>query len=165
MADTIELIFKRLSAPDRKLLQMSIRMNAIFVANADGNYSFREQAAVGESVRQLMSDPAYRPLIALAGHGPMSDASLRVLLDEYASDADRYLANVSRLIDLLPEDVQRSYRAFTAYAIVHVAEASRDGLFGLVGKKISVTEMSLIRKMVSVLGLEPTEEQRAKLEL
>ena len=163
MSEPIELVLKRMSASDRHLLQISLHMNPIFVANADGNYSFREQSAMAQSVRQLMSEPAYRPLIPLAGQRPISEASLRVLMAEYGGDLDGYLEKLGDLLSVLPDDVVRAYREFTMSAIVNVAEASRDGFFGLVGDKISDEEKLLIRKMIQKLSLEPGEEQRAKL--
>ena len=165
MVEALDLVLKRLNASDRKLLQMSVHINPILVANADGHYSMREQAAMAESVRRLMSEPSFRPLIALAGREPMSEASLQVLLDEHAKDVDSYLQKVRRLLELLPEPVADAYRRFTSFAIVHVAEASRDGLFGLVGQRISESEKALIQKMIDVLDLEPTPEQKKKLDM
>ena len=163
MADALDLVFRQLSPPDRKLLQMSVHINPILVANADGKYSLREQAAMAEAVRKLMSEDEYRPLIALAGQSPISDASLRVLLEEHSSDIDGYLKRLRKLLDRLPEEVASSYRQFTIYSILNVAEASRETLFGLVGKKISASEQALIQKMVDILGLELNQEQQRKL--
>jgi uncharacterized tellurite resistance protein B-like protein len=163
MEERTSLYLAQLSTADRKLLQLSVHMNPIIVANADGNYSLRESAAIAEVVRKLMSESEFRPLILVAGHAEISDAALRVMLETHTKDIDAYLAQVSNLLEQLPEEVAHAYRRFTLFAIIHVAEASRDGLFGLMGDKISHSEKSVMRRMVDMLGLDPNEEEQAKL--
>jgi len=153
----------RLSTADRKLLQLSVHMNPIIVSNADGKCSMRESAAMAEAVRKLMCDEAYRSLLLVAGHEEFSDAALRVMIEQHSKDLDGYLAQVAGILDRIPEGVASAYRRFTLFAILHVAEASRDGLFGLLGAKISESEKLMIRKMVAVLGLELEEGDRARL--
>lgn len=163
MEDRTSLYFTQLGPADRKLLQMSVHMNPVIVANADGKYSLRESAAMAEAVRKLMSEPEYRPLILLAGHAEMSDAALRVMLETHTKNVEGYLEQLSCMLAQLPDEVVDAYRRFTLFAIIHVAEASRDGLFGLVGERISDAERTVMRRMVEVLELAPTDEQRAKL--
>ena len=153
----------RLSSSDRMLLQLSVRMNPIMVANADGDYSLREFAAIADAVHKLVNEPAFRPLLLVAGQEKFSEAALRVMLEEHSKDLDGYLAQIASLLEHLPEEVADAYRRFTLYAVIHTAEASRDGLFGLVGAKISDSEKSVIRKMVDVLRINPSEIDRAKL--
>lgn len=163
MEERTSLYLTQLSAADRKLLQLSVQMNPLMVANADGNYSLREAAAVSEVVRSLMSDPQFRPLILVAGHAELSDAALRVMLETHTKDIDGYLSQLADLLEQLPEDVAIAYRRFTLFAIIRVAEASRDGLFGLMGDRISQCEKSVMRKMVDALALEPNDEEKTKL--
>ncbi len=163
MEDRTSLYLTQLSSADRKLLQMSVHMNPMIVAHADGDYSLRESAAVAEVTRKLMSEVCYRPLILVAGHSEISDAALRVMLEQHSENVDAYLARIAELIEDLPEGVGEAYRKFTLYAIIHVAEASRDGLFGLMGDKISQSEKKVMRKMVEVLGLAPNDQERQKL--
>lgn len=163
MDERTSLYLAQLSTSDRKLLQMSVHMNPVIVAHADGDYSLRESAAIAEVTRKLMSEPEYRPLILVAGHSELSDAALRVMLEEHTKDVDGYLQKVASLLDQLPDDVVDAYRRFTLYAIIHVAEASRDGLFGLMGDKISQSEKKMMSRMVDVLGLSPNDEERKKL--
>lgn len=163
MEDRTSLYLAQLSTTDRKLLQMSVHMNPVIVAHADGDYSLRESAAIAEVTRKLMTEAGYRPLILVAGHSEISDAALRVMLEEHTQDVDGYLRRIAELLENLPDDVVDAYRKFTLYAIIHVAEASRDGLFGLMGDKISHSEKTVMRKMVDVLGLDPNDEERKKL--
>ena len=163
MEERTSLYLAQLSISDRKLLQMSVHMNPVIVAHADGDYSLRESAAIAEVVRKLMSEPEYRPLILVAGHSEISDAALRVMLETHTKDVDAYLAQIADLLESLPEEVAVAYRRFTLYAIIHVAEASRDGLFGFLGDKISQSEKTVMQKMVDVLGLAPNEDERKKL--
>ncbi len=163
MDEQTRLSLEQLSTTDRKLLQMSVHMNPVIVAYADGNYSLRESAAIAEVTRKLMSDAVYRPLILVAGHSEISDAALRVMLEIHTKDITAYLTHVAKLLDRLPDDVADAYRRFALFAIIHVAEASRDGLFGLMGDKISHSEKKVMRQMVDALRLRPTQEERQKL--
>ncbi|MCU0692233.1 MAG: hypothetical protein MUF54_12610 [Polyangiaceae bacterium] len=156
-------LFAQLDPAERKLLQMSVHINPVIVATADGKYSLQESAAIADVVRKLMSEDEYRPLILVAGHEEISDAALRVMLETHSKNIGEYLAEVARLLEQLPPDVVNAYRRFALFAIIHVAEAARDGLFGLVGTRISEAEKAVMRKMAEVLRLEPDEEQRAKI--
>ena len=49
------------------------------------------------------------------------------------------------------------------YSIVAVAEASRAGLFGLMGDRISSSEKKVMHRIVEVLGLPLDDETRGKL--
>jgi len=140
-------------------------MNPIIVANVDGACSLRESAAIAESMRELLNDPAYRPLLLVAGHECFSDAALRVMLETHTKDIDSYLAQVAGLLERVPDIVADAYRCFARYAILHVAEASRDGIFGLVGAKISESEKAIIRTMVDALGIVLSESDQAKLDI
>jgi len=163
MAERTSLFLAQLSAADRKLLQISVHMNPLIVANADGNYSIRESSALASAVRKLISDDEYRPLLLVAGHEELSDAAMRVMLETHTKDVDGYLQQVADLLDRLPEEVAEAYRKFTLYAIIAVAEASRDGLFGLMGDRISTSEKTVMRRMVDKLQLPIDDDARVKL--
>ncbi len=163
MGERTSLFLAQLSAADRKLLQISVHLNPLIVANADGKYTFRESSALACVVRRLISEEAYRPLVLVAGHEDISEAAMRVMLEQHAKDIDGYLAQVADLLARLPQDVADAYRQFTVYAIITVAEASRDGLFGLVGDRINASEKTVMRRMVEVLQLPVDDAARAKL--
>jgi len=163
MEERSDHFLARLSAAERKLLQLSVHMNPIIVSHADGKCSMRESAAIAEAVRKLMCDEAYRSLLLVAGHEEFSDAGLRVMVEEHTKDVKAYLAQVASLLERIPEDVADAYRSFTLFAIIHVAEATREGLFGIMGAKISDSERAVILTMVEALGLKPGEDDRARL--
>lgn len=163
MTDPTSLTLSNLSPADRKLLQLSIHINPMLVANADGNYSMRESVAFAEAVRKLISEEEYRPVLLVAGADPISEAALRVFLEDHSSDIEGYLQQVAALIKQLPDDAAEAYRKFTTYSIVAVAEASRDGLFGLMGDKISHSEKKVMKRMVEVLDLPLDDANKAKL--
>lgn len=163
MAERTSLFLAQLSAADRKLLQISVHLNPLIVANADGKYSFRESSALATALRKLISDEEYRPLVLVAGHEELSEAAMRVMLEAHTKDIEGYLKQVAELLATLPEEVAEAYRQFTVYAIITVAEASRDGLFGLVGDRISASEKTVMRRMVDVLELPLDDDARTKL--
>ncbi len=163
MTERTSLFLAQLSAADRNLLQISVHLNPLIVANSDGKYTLRESSALAAALRKLMSEDEYRPLLLVAGHQGLSEAALRVMLETHTKDIERYLLQVSSLLEKLPEDVVDAYRKFTLYAIVTVAEASRDGLFGLVGDRINASEKTVMHRMVEVLKLPVDEGARAKL--
>ena len=163
MGDRTSLYISQMSPPQRKLLQMSVHINPMMVAHSDGSYSLFESAAFAEAVRTLINDEGYRPLLALAGSEPISDAALRVMLEEHSRDVDGYLKQVAELLAVMPQDAAEAYRRFTLFAIVKVAEASKDGLFGLFGDRISTSEKTVMRRMVQVLQLPLDEATAAKL--
>ena len=138
-------------------------MNPVIVANADGNCSFRESSAIAAAVRKLISDEEYRPLLLVAGHEDISDAALRVMVDMHSKDLDGYLKQIAGLLQALPDDAAEAYRKFTWHAIITVAEASRDGLLGLLGDKIGAAERTVLRRMVEVLQLPIDDASRGKL--
>ncbi|MBI5534928.1 MAG: hypothetical protein HY898_19530 [Deltaproteobacteria bacterium] len=163
MTERTSVYLSQLSPAERKLLQLSIHINAMLVANADGNYSMRETVALAEAVRKLISEEEYRPLLLVAGSEPISDAAVRVFLEEHSTDVEGYLQQVAQLLKVLPEDAAEAYRKFTLYSIVAVAEASRDGLFGLMGDRISHSEKKVMKRMVELLELPVDDSNRAKL--
>lgn len=163
MGERTSLFLAQLSAQDRKLLQISVHMNPLIVANADGKYSLRESSALAAAVHKLISEDEYRPLVLVAGHEGISETAMRVMLETHTKDIDGYLKQVADLIATLPEEVAEAYRKFTLYAIITVAEASRDGLFGLVGDRISASEKTVMRRMVEVLELPLDDDARGKL--
>lgn len=163
MADRLSVVLSELTAAQRKLLQMSVHLNPVIVANVDGNFSVRESAAVAKALRTMLTDPQYRPLLPIAGSDEISDVALRVFLEQHSRDVEGYLREVARLVERLPPEVSQAYRQFTLYAVLSVAEASRDGLFGLLGERINAAEKKVMRTMVELLQLEPTAEHRAKL--
>jgi tellurite resistance protein len=157
------LFLAQLNATQRRLLQMSVHLNPMLVALADGKYSLRESAAFADAVRTLLTDDAYRPLVVIAGTEELSETALRVMLDQHSKNIDAYLKDTADLLAVMPAQAAEAYRVFTLYAIVKVAEASRDGLFGLMGDRISHSEKKVMRKMVEILELEPDEATRKKL--
>lgn len=157
------LFLSQLNGTQRRLLQMSVHLNPMLVALADGNYSLRESSAFAEAVRTLLTDDAYRPLVVVAGTDELSETALSVMLEQHSKNIDGYLREVAELLTVMPEQASEAYRVFTLYAIVKVAEASRDGLFGLMGDRISLSEKKVMRKMVEILDLEPDQETRTKL--
>lgn len=163
MTDQMSAYLGQMSPADRKLLQMSVHVTPMLVANADGNYSMRESMAFAEAVRKLISEERYRPLVLVAGSEPISDAALRVFLEEHSRNVEAYLAQLQALLRHLPDEAADAYRSFTVYSILAVAEASRDGLFGLMGDRISTSEKKVMRRIVEVLGLPLDESTRAKL--
>ncbi|HQP35263.1 MAG TPA: hypothetical protein PLI95_08795 [Polyangiaceae bacterium] len=163
MSEQTNQVLGHLSPADRKLLQMSIHVTPMLVANADGNYSMRESMAFAEAVRKLITEERYRPLVLVAGSDPISEAALRVYLEEHSKDIEGYLRQLESLIRHLPEQVVEAYREFTVYSIVAVAEASRAGLFGLMGDRISSSEKKVMHRIVEVLGLPLDDETRGKL--
>jgi len=163
MPERTSLYLGQLSPAERKLLQMSVHVTPMLVANADGNYSMREAVAFREAVRRLINEDRYRPLVPVAGSEPITDAALRVFLEEHSANVEGYLGQVEALLRHLPEDVAEAYRSFTIDSIIAVAEASRDGLFGLMGDRISTSEKKVMRRIVEVLGLPLDEPTRAKL--
>jgi tellurite resistance protein len=163
MTGRTSLYLSQLTSAQRKLIQMSIHLNPMIVANADGNYSLRESAAFAEAVRSLLTDMAYRPLLLLAGSEAISEAALRVMLETHTKDVEGYLAQIAELLAQMPDEAAEAYRRFTTFAIVKVAEASRDGLFGLMGDRISTSEKKVMRRMVQVLELPLEGEVKAKL--
>lgn len=163
MPEPTNLYLAQLSPADRRLLQMSIHITPMLVANADGNYSMRESVAFKEAVRRLISEERFRPLVPVAGSEPITEAALRVFLEEHSRDVEGYLAQVAALVRHLPEDVAAAYRSFTIDSIIAVAEASRDGLFGLMGDRISTSEKKVMRRIVEVLGLPLDDTTRGKL--
>jgi hypothetical protein len=163
MSERTSLYLGQLSPAERKLLQLSIHITPMLVANADGNYSMRESMAFAEAVRKLISEEQYRPLLLIAGSEPISDAALRVYLEQHSSNVDAYLGQIRDLLGQLPPDASDAYKQFTVYSILAVAEASRDGLFGLMGNRISTSEKKMMRRIVEVLQLPLDEATRAKL--
>lgn len=161
--DSTSLVLSRLSSQQRRLLQMSIHINPMIVAHADGNYSFRESTAFAESVRTLIQEPAYRSLVPIAGTDPITEPALNVMLETHSKDVEGYLQQVAELLERLPAEAADAYRRFTVYAIVKVAEASRDGLFGLVGDRVSTSEKRVMKRMAEVLELPVDEETRSTL--
>jgi uncharacterized tellurite resistance protein B-like protein len=163
MTEQTSLYLAQLSPAERKLLQLSIHINAMLVANADGNYSMRETVAFAEAVRKLISEEQYRPLLFVAGSEPISEAAVRVFLESHSADIEGYLQQVAQLLKVLPDDAAEAYRKFTIYSIVAVAEASRDGLFGLMGDRISQSEKKVMKRMVELLELPIDDAIRTKL--
>ena len=163
MSEQTNQVLGHLSPADRKLLQMSIHVTPMLVANADGNYSMRESMAFAEAVLKLIAEERYRPLVLVAGSDPISEAALRVYLEEHSKDIEGYLRQLESLIRHLPEQVVEAYREFTVYSIVAVAEASRAGLCGLMGDRISASEKKVMHGTVEVLGLPLDDETRGKL--
>ena len=153
----------RLSTAERKLLQLSVHINPMLVASVDGSCSLRETAAMTDAMHKLKTETEYRPLLLLAGHEEISDAALRVMLETHSGNIEGYLAKIAALLDRVPDDVAEAYRRFVLYSVFHVAEASRGGLFGLVGAKISDSEKLVIRMIVEVLRLVLSDHERTKL--
>jgi len=156
---------QQLGTVDRLLLQLSIHMNPLMVANADGCCSLRESSAIANTIHELLRAPEYRCLVMVAGPDSLSDAALRVMLDEHSKDVGAYVARLATILNGIPQDVALAYRRFTLFAIIQVAEASRDGFFGLVGARISESERAVMRQMINGLGLIPNDDERDRLGL
>ncbi len=152
-----------LDAAQRKLLQMSIHLNPMLVAFADGNCTMRETAALAVSVRALLEQEEYNSLVAVAGSEVISEAALGAMLQTHQSDLEAYLRDLAQILTRMPKSMAEAYRRFAIFSIMRVAQASCDGLLGLIGRRINASEKAVIQRMVEVLELRVDDDAKREL--